>query len=71
MAEQVVVLDGGTFFVSDRADDMGTRSGDGFFFADTRHLSEWQLLVKGAPLHLLTSRVIDYYSVLASLVTAS
>src|SRR5439155_183155 len=35
---------------------------NGFFHADMRHLSNWQLLVDGRPVHVLTSRTVDYYS---------
>lgn len=57
----LVVLDGSTFFVSDRAGDVsgGQR---GFFYADTRHLSRWELLVDGCPIEPSTARNVDYYS---------
>ncbi|TMD43239.1 MAG: amylo-alpha-1,6-glucosidase [Chloroflexi bacterium] len=63
MADELTVLDGNTFFVSDRAGDV--EPGDlpnGFFHADMRHLSKWRLLVNGRPTHVLTSRSVDYYS---------
>jgi len=61
--EDLVVLDGSTFFVSDPSGDVepGTDA-NGFFFADMRHLSTWRLLVDGRPVRMLTSRTIDYYS---------
>jgi glycogen debranching enzyme len=57
------VLDGNTFFVSDRAGDVepGDRP-NGFFHADMRHLSRWRLLINGRPTYVLTSRSVDYYS---------
>jgi glycogen debranching enzyme len=63
MAGALTVLDGNTFFVSDAAGDVEP-SGDanGFFHADMRQLSTWRLLVNGRPLHVLTSRSVDYYS---------
>ena len=63
MAAELTVLDGNTFFVSDPAGDV--EPGDmpnGFFQEDTRHLSMWRLLADGKPLHVLTSRTVDYYS---------
>ena len=74
MAGTLTVLDGNTFFVSDAAGDVepGTDA-NGFFHADMRHLSTWRLFVNGAPLHVLTSRTVDYYSasVFGTLATVS
>jgi len=63
MAGNLTVLDGNTFFVSDAAGDVEP-GGDanGFFHADMRQLSTWRLLVNGRPIHVLTSRTVDYYS---------
>lgn len=63
MAGNLTVLDGNTFFVSDAAGDV--EPGDdanGFFSADMRQLSTWRLLVNTRPVHVLTSRSVDYYS---------
>ena len=62
MTTELVVLDGSTFFVSDEAGDVRDEGPAGFFFQDVRHLSTWALWVNGAPLRVLTSRVVDYYS---------
>jgi glycogen debranching enzyme len=62
MTQQLVVLDGSTFFVSDLAGDTHGEGTEGFFHADVRHLSQWGLLVDGAPIRVLTSRTPDYYS---------
>jgi glycogen debranching enzyme len=62
MASELVVLDGSTFFVSDEAGDVRDGGAAGFFFQDVRHLSSWALSLDGAPMRLLTSRVVDYYS---------
>ena len=60
MAEHLVVLDGSTFFVSQPSGDVD--DGDhGFYSADTRHLSQWELLIDGAPISVVTSRNVDYY----------
>ncbi len=62
MATDLVVLDGSTFFVSDEAGDVTGTGPTGFFFQDVRHLSTWSLSIDGAPMRVLTSRVVDYYS---------
>lgn len=62
MTSELVVLDGSTFFVSDGAGDVRGEGLGGFFFQDVRHLSSWALSVDGAPMRVLTSRVVDYYS---------
>jgi len=63
MPDELTVLDGNTFFVSDRAGDVEAgETANGFFHADMRHLSDWRLLADGRPVHVLTSRTVDYYS---------
>jgi glycogen debranching enzyme len=74
MAGDLTVLDGNTFFVSDAAGDVEPGAdANGFFHADMRHLSTWRLLVNGRPIHVLTSRTVDYYSaaVFGTLATVS
>src|SRR5438270_13868839 len=74
MADELTVLDGNTFFVSDRAGDVeAAETPNGFFHADMRHLSTWRLLINGRPLYLLTSRTVEYYSaaIFGPLATAS
>jgi glycogen debranching enzyme len=61
METGLVLVDGSTFFASDRTGD--TAGGEnGLFFADTRHLSVWRLTVDGAPVRLLTCDTPQYYS---------
>jgi len=63
MAGNLTVLDGNTFFVSDAAGDVEPgEDANGFFHADMRQLSTWRLLLNGRPMHVLTSRTVDYYS---------
>jgi glycogen debranching enzyme len=62
VADDLVVLDGSTFFVSDARGDVEDGEAQGFFFRDVRHLSRWRLLVDGAPIRTLTSRSLNYYS---------
>ena len=63
MAEALVVLDGSTFFVSSPGGDVEPGAdASGYFFADMRHLSTWQLLADGEPLRVLSSCTVDYYS---------
>src|SRR5207244_717536 len=74
MAGNLTVLDGNTFFVSDAAGDVEPgQDANGFFHADMRQLSTWRLLVNGHPVHVLTSRTVDYYSasVFATLASVS
>jgi glycogen debranching enzyme len=63
MAGNLTVLDGNTFFVSDAAGDVEPgEDANGFFHADMRQLSTWRLRVNGRPVHVPTSRTVDYYS---------
>jgi glycogen debranching enzyme len=66
MADDLIVLDGSTFFVSDPTGDVDTRPGtdrvEGLFHSDVRHLARWSLLVDGRPIDVLSSRNVDYYS---------
>ena len=63
MAGTLTVLDGNTFFVSDAAGDVEPgEDANGFFHADMRQLSTWRLRLNGQPMHVLTSRTVDYYS---------
>jgi glycogen debranching enzyme len=62
VAEDLVVLDGSTFFVSDSRGDVDASEAHGFFFRDVRHLSRWRLLVDGEPIRLLTSHPMTYYA---------
>ena len=63
MTAELTVLDGNTFFVSNPAGDVEPgEMPNGFFQADMRHLSTWRLLAEGKPVHVLTSRTVDYYS---------
>ena len=74
MPGNLTVLDGNTFFVSDAAGDVELgQDANGFFHADMRQLSTWRLLLNGHPVHVLTSRTVDYYSasVFATLASVS
>jgi len=63
MAEALIVLDGSTFFISAPTGDVEPGAdASGYFYADMRHLSTWQLLADGEPLSVLSSGVVDYYS---------
>jgi glycogen debranching enzyme len=70
---QLVVLDGSSFFVSDRDGDCPPSQETGFFHQDVRHLSTWRLRVDGRPIRLLTSRNDAYWSarVFGTLASAS
>ena len=58
----LVVLDGSTFFVSDERGDTTGEGSSGFFFRDTRHLSRLQLLINHEPIQILTSKAVYYYA---------
>ena len=58
----LLLLDGCTFFLSQENGDVESSAPEGFFFADVRHLSQWRVLIDGAPLKTLTSRAVDYFS---------
>jgi glycogen debranching enzyme len=60
--DQLIVLDGSTFFVTNRTGDCLPTQESGFFFQDVRHLSTWRLLADQAALRLLTSRNTSYYA---------
>ena len=62
MPNRLIVSDGSTFFTSDPAGDTAGEGCDGFFFADTRHLSQWTLHIDGSPVSPLSSDNVDYYS---------
>jgi glycogen debranching enzyme len=61
-SHELVTLDGSTFFVSARSGDLDGMEAHGFFHADVRHLSFWQLAIEGSPIRILTSRSLRYYS---------
>lgn len=63
MTEALVVLDGSTFFVSALSGDVELGAdASGYFYADMRHPSTWQLLADREPLRVLSSGTVDYYS---------
>jgi glycogen debranching enzyme len=62
VSDDLVVLDGSTFLVSARNGDIEPGLELGFFYADVRHLSQWQILVDGVPLRLLSAGNLAYYS---------
>jgi glycogen debranching enzyme len=62
VADDLVVLDGSTFLVSSPNGDIEPELELGFFYADVRHLSRWQLRVDGQPLRLLSAGNLAYYS---------
>ena len=49
----LVVLDGSTFFVSSPSGDPEPGEASGFFHADMRHLSTWDVRVDGEPIRVL------------------
>ena len=60
--DDLIILDGCTFFYSDANGDVEAEEAEGFFYHDVRHVSRWQLRLYGEPVAPLTSRRVDYYS---------
>jgi glycogen debranching enzyme len=60
--DDLIILDGCTFFYSCANADVDAHDGQGLFYRDVRHLSRWQLRVDGREVEPLTSRRVDYYS---------
>jgi len=58
----IIILDGCTFFYSDKNGDVDAENAEGFFYQDVRHLSTWHVRVDGKPVEPLTSRRVDYFS---------
>jgi glycogen debranching enzyme len=58
----LIILDGCTFFFSGENGDADAHDTDGFFYHDVRHLSRWQVSVRGKSIAPVTSRRVDYFS---------
>jgi glycogen debranching enzyme len=60
--QQVSILEGSTFFVSDPAGDVDARPDEpgGLFYRDMRHLSRWQVRLNGLPLEALSGTAVEY-----------
>jgi len=63
MADEVRILDGNTFVVSDSRGDIDASSTDpmGLFSFDTRFLSRWVLTVDGQRLNPLSTNGLQYF----------
>ncbi len=63
MAEQQIsILKGSAFVVSDRLGDVTSAVGNpnGLFYRDMRHLSRWQLRLNGRELDVLSAETLEY-----------
>ncbi len=60
--QQVSILKGSTFVVSDRMGDVAPAVGspNGLFYRDMRHLSRWQLRLNGRELDVLAAESLEY-----------
>jgi glycogen debranching enzyme len=58
----LIILDGCTFFYSEENADVDAENGQGLFYRDVRHLSRWLVRIDGDELKPLTSRRVDYFS---------
>src|SRR3954468_9253133 len=59
---QLIILDGCTFFASAGNGDAKGADMQGLFFRDVRHLSHWVVRADGRVVEPLSSRRVDYYS---------
>jgi len=62
--DEIAILDGSTFLVSDRRGDIDASpdQAHGFFYRDTRFLSRWTLRANGQPLESLSTDETSYFS---------
>lgn len=60
--DQVVVVEGSTFVISDASGDIRPSGAQGLFHRDTRFLSRLELRVDGARLESLAARTVSSYS---------
>ena len=58
----LIILDGCTFFYSGENGDVEAHDAEGLFYQDVRHLSRWLVRLNGHELDPMTSRRVDYYS---------
>jgi glycogen debranching enzyme len=61
-AEDLIIIDGCTFFYSCANGDVEAGNSQGLFYRDVRHVSRWLLRLNDEQLDPLTSRRVDYYS---------
>src|SRR5919198_2581061 len=62
--DEIAILDGSTFLVSDRRGDIDATPDEphGFFYRDTRYLSRWTLRANGRPLDVLSTDETAYFA---------
>jgi N-terminal domain of (some) glycogen debranching enzymes len=58
--QDLILVDGSTFFISELNGDVRPETSEGYFHDDVRHLSHWCLRVDGEQLQGITARAIDY-----------
>jgi len=61
-SDDLIILDGCTFFYSSQNGDVEAQDAEGLFYRDVRHLSQWHVRVNGDELSPLSSRRVDYFS---------
>jgi len=63
MDNTISILDGSTFLVCSTNGDVDAAPDEpqGLFYKDMRHLSKWKLTIKGIPLDVLSTDVLEYY----------
>jgi glycogen debranching enzyme len=62
MAEDMILIDGTSFFYTEADGNIDGVGSQGFFFEDVRHLSRWRLTVDGSIPDLVSAKRVDYYT---------
>lgn len=62
MQEDLIILDGSTFFSTRENGDVEVEGSQGYFYLDVRHLTRWTLTVDGQEIAPLSSGCVDYFS---------
>ena len=60
--DDLITLDGRTFFHTDGNGNVEATEAKGYFYRDVRHLSRWIVRLDERDLQCLTSTAVDYYS---------
>ena len=60
--DDLITLDGRTFFHTDGNGDVEASESKGYFYRDVRHLSRWVVRLNEGELQCLDSTAVDYYS---------
>jgi glycogen debranching enzyme len=62
VAEDLILIDGTSFFYTEADGNVDGHHHEGFFFEDVRHLSRWRLTLDGQIPDLVSAKRVDYFS---------